>query len=133
MAQLLRFCRKNLCAHSRAQPQLNERLQRWNTTAHTTLGAAALQRFDPRIDVLRGPAACVHPRPPPLLDAAIEPAVSKAVWASGPHELSRKARCLTRLPPTPSCARWRAGGRAQSGVVSFLLLTSGYLQIARFW
>ena len=72
MAQLLRFCRKNLCAHSRAQPQLNERLQRWNTTAHTTLGAAALQRFDPRIDVLSGPAACARFGPPPLLGAEIE-------------------------------------------------------------
>ena len=72
MAQLLRFCRKNLCAHSRAQPQLNERLQRWDTTAHTTLGAAALQRFDPRIDVLRGPAACARSGPPPLLGAEIE-------------------------------------------------------------
>ena len=67
VAQLLRFCRKNLCAHGRAQPQLNKRLQRWNTTAHTTSGAATPQRFDPRIDVLRGAAACVRFGSQPLL------------------------------------------------------------------
>ena len=80
MAQLLRFCRKNLCAHSRAQPQLNERLQRWDTTAHTTLGAAEPQCFDPRIDVLRGPAACTRFGPPPLLGAEIEPATRTPAW-----------------------------------------------------
>ena len=91
MTQLLRFCRKNLCAHGRAQPQLNKRLQRWNTTAHTTSGAATPQRFDPRIDVLRGAAACVRLGSQPLLGAGIETATPRATRFGGHGpELSRR-------------------------------------------
>ena len=100
MAQLLRFCRKNLCAHSRAQPKLNERLQRWDTTAHTTLGAAALQRFDPRIDVLRGPAACARFGLPPLLGAEIEPATRTPAWPQTPVA----AHCLSFLSSSMATA-----------------------------